>query len=103
MPAPRWRGRVVEEPITAYLQWELHALRIRDQCGGSLRIVGPDQVAEFEHDASLPEIYTLGATVMYRQSMTMTGCWSPRADSSTVTWLCAASGSSKTYGHRRRE
>lgn len=31
-----------------------------------MRIVGPDQVAEFEHDAPLPEIYTLGATVMYQ-------------------------------------
>jgi hypothetical protein len=60
------RVRVVEEPIIAYLQWELYALRIRDQCGGSVRIIGPDQVAEFEHDAALPEIYTLGATVMYQ-------------------------------------
>ncbi|WP_432825700.1 DUF6879 family protein [Dactylosporangium sp. CA-092794] len=60
------RVRVVDEPITPYLQWELHALRIRDQCGGSVRIVSPDQVAEFEHDAPLPEIYTLGATVMYQ-------------------------------------
>ncbi|MFG1608587.1 DUF6879 family protein [Actinoplanes sp. NPDC049265] len=60
------RVRVVEEPITAYLQWELYALRIRDQCGGSVRVVGPDQVSEFEHDAALPEIYTLGSTVMYQ-------------------------------------
>ncbi len=59
------RVRVVEEPITPYLQWELHALRVRDQCGGSVRIVAPDQVAGFEHDAPLPEIYTLGSAVMY--------------------------------------
>lgn len=60
------RARIVEEPITPYLQWELHALRIRDQCGGSVRIVGPDQVAEFEQGAPLPEIYTLGSSVMYQ-------------------------------------
>ncbi|MGW4412986.1 DUF6879 family protein [Nonomuraea sp. NPDC004702] len=29
------RVRVVEEPISPYLQWELYALRVRDQCGGA--------------------------------------------------------------------
>lgn len=67
------RVRVVEEPITAYLQWELHALRIRDQCGGSVHIVGPQQVAEFEHHAALPEIYTLGTAVMYQAIYDDTG------------------------------
>ncbi|WP_432993175.1 DUF6879 family protein [Dactylosporangium sp. CA-233914] len=60
------RVRIVEEPIIPYLQWELHALRVRDQCGGSVRIVGPDQVAAFEPDGPLPEICTLGSTVMYQ-------------------------------------
>ncbi|MDQ0934094.1 DUF6879 family protein [Streptomyces turgidiscabies] len=27
------RARVVEEPLSDYMQWELRALRIRDQCG----------------------------------------------------------------------
>ncbi|MFC7276043.1 DUF6879 family protein [Paractinoplanes rhizophilus] len=67
------RVRVVEEPITAYLQWELHALRIRDQCGGSVHIVGPQQVAEFEHHTALPEIYTLGTAVMYQAIYDDTG------------------------------
>jgi hypothetical protein len=60
------RVRVVEEPIIPYLQWELYALRIRDQAGGSIRIVGPDRVAEFESDAPFPEICTLGSSVMYQ-------------------------------------
>ncbi|GGK86402.1 DUF6879 family protein [Mangrovihabitans endophyticus] len=68
-----YRVRVVEEPITAYLQWELHALRIRDQCGGSVHIVGPQQVAEFEHLSALPEIYTLGTSVMYQAIYDDTG------------------------------
>lgn len=59
------RVRVVEEPITQYLQWELHALRVRDQCGGSVRVVGPAQVAASEAIEPLPEIYTLGTAVMY--------------------------------------
>jgi hypothetical protein len=60
------RIRVVEEPIIPYLQWELYALRVRDQSGGSVRVVGPDQVAQFEGGWTLPEIYTLGSTVMYQ-------------------------------------
>ncbi|MFI6075821.1 DUF6879 family protein [Actinoplanes sp. NPDC051343] len=60
------RVRVVEEPIIPYLQWELYALRVRDQSGGSVRVVGPDQVAQFEDGWTLPEIYTLGHTVMYQ-------------------------------------
>lgn len=59
------RVRVVEEPISAYLQWELNALRIRDECGGSVHIVRPDQITQFETSEPLPEIYTLGTNVMY--------------------------------------
>lgn len=60
------RVRVVEEPISAYLQWELNALRVRDECGGGVRIVGPEKVARFEASGPLPEIYTLGLNVMYQ-------------------------------------
>jgi hypothetical protein len=59
------RVRVVEEPISAYLQWELNALRIRDECGGSVHIVRPAQLARLETSGPLPEIYTLGLNVMY--------------------------------------
>ncbi|MFI7102658.1 DUF6879 family protein [Streptomyces sp. NPDC050161] len=60
------RIRVVDEPLTDYMQWELHALRIREQCGGPVHIIGADQVAQFEGDGPLPEIYTLGSHVMYQ-------------------------------------
>jgi len=60
------RVRVVEQPIIPYLQWELHVLRMRDQYGGKVRIVTGEQVADFERDAPLPEIYTHGTTVMYQ-------------------------------------
>ncbi|MGH3375347.1 MAG: DUF6879 family protein [Actinoallomurus sp.] len=59
------RARIVEEPISAYLQWELHALRIRDESGGLVHIVRPDQVARFETSDPLPEINVLGMNVMY--------------------------------------
>ncbi|NMO56709.1 hypothetical protein HH310_36740 [Actinoplanes sp. TBRC 11911] len=60
------RVRVVEQPIIPYLQWELRVLRMRDQYGGSVRIVTGEQVAEFEREGPLPEIYTHGTTVMYQ-------------------------------------
>jgi hypothetical protein len=59
------RVRVVEEPITPYLQWELHALRIRDECGGPIRVVGPEHVTQVEANGLLPEVCTLAHTVMY--------------------------------------
>lgn len=59
------RVRVVEEPISAYLQWELNALRIRDETGGPVHIIPPERVARFEANGPLPEIAILGANVMY--------------------------------------
>lgn len=59
------RVRVVEEPLTAYLQWELHVLQVREQCGSGIRVVTPEQVAPLETSGPLPEFYTLGTEVMY--------------------------------------
>jgi len=60
------RVRVVEQPVTAYLQWELHVLRLRDELGGAVRVVDPDAIRHFEGTGPLPEIYTLGTDVMYQ-------------------------------------
>ncbi|MFC4080043.1 DUF6879 family protein [Amycolatopsis samaneae] len=60
-----WWVRVVEKPITPYLQWELHLLRLRNQCGDHVRAVRPEQVEWFERDGPLPEVVTLGTDVMY--------------------------------------
>ncbi|MEQ4302023.1 DUF6879 family protein [Plantactinospora sp. B6F1] len=59
------RVRVVEKPITPYLQWELHVLRLRHEYGGLTRVIGSDRVQRYEASAPLPEIYTLGTDVMY--------------------------------------
>lgn len=59
------RVRVVQEPLTPYLQWELHLLRIREQCGSGVRVVGSDQVFPHEAAGPLPEVCTLGDAVMY--------------------------------------
>lgn len=60
------RIRVVEEPLSDYMRWELHALRVRDQCGGTVHVIAADQVTQYEDDGPLPEIYTLGSQVMYQ-------------------------------------
>lgn len=60
------RVRVIEEPMTPYLKWELHVLRLRHQFGGRTRVVRPDQIRSFEKGETLPEIYTLGTDLMYQ-------------------------------------
>lgn len=59
------RVRVVEEPIIPYVQWELHLLRLREQCGTQVQVIGPEQVAPYESTGPLPELCTLGTAVMY--------------------------------------
>ncbi|MBT8225394.1 MAG: hypothetical protein KJO75_07820 [Dactylosporangium sp.] len=39
---------------------------MRDECGGTVRIITGDQVADYEREAPLPEIFTLGTSVMYQ-------------------------------------
>lgn len=59
------RVRVVQEPIIPYLQWELHLLRLREECGSGVRVVGPEHVAPYEATSPLPEVCTLGSKIMY--------------------------------------
>ncbi|MGW5053472.1 DUF6879 family protein [Actinokineospora sp. NPDC004072] len=60
-----WWIKVVETPITPYLQWAFRPLRIRAQSGERMRVVRAEQVEEFERHGRLPELITLGADVMY--------------------------------------
>lgn len=65
------RVRVVEQPLTAYLQWELHLLRLRAECGELIRVIGPDAVAAHEQpeqperQGPVPELITLGSDTVY--------------------------------------
>lgn len=60
-----WRIRIVEHPLTDYMQWELHLLRLRDQLGGHTRIVHANEIERLEESGRLPELITLGDDVMY--------------------------------------
>jgi hypothetical protein len=60
-----YRIRIVSFPLTPYVQWELHVLRLRDETGGSVRILLDSAVADVEDQGPLPDIYTVDRAVMY--------------------------------------
>ncbi|QHY95960.1 hypothetical protein SSPS47_12610 [Streptomyces sp. S4.7] len=60
------RVRIVEYPITPYVQWELYWLRQHAELGGSrVRIVTADQVAHAERTQQLPEMLVIGSQTLY--------------------------------------
>lgn len=61
-----YRVRVVSQPVIGYLQWELHSLRLRAECGERIRVLPAEAVRDLEDDGELPEIVTLGPSVAYR-------------------------------------
>jgi len=61
-----YRIRVVSFPLTPYVQWELHVLRLRDETGGPVRVLLDSDVADAEDQGQLPDIYTMDRDVMYQ-------------------------------------
>ncbi|MGW0825573.1 DUF6879 family protein [Streptomyces sp. NPDC002845] len=59
------RVRVVEMPLTPYLQWELHLLRVRAECGELIRVIGPEDIAAYEREGPVPELVTLNDDTVY--------------------------------------
>ncbi|GGZ74834.1 DUF6879 family protein [Streptomyces bluensis] len=60
------RIRVVEEPLTPYVQWELHWLRLSAECGHSVRVLPASAIASAEADGSLPELNLLDGRTLFR-------------------------------------
>lgn len=67
------RIRVVNEPLTPYLQWELHSLRLRAEYGVRVRVVRADAVSPAETEGILPEVTILGGRTLYRVLYTERG------------------------------
>jgi hypothetical protein len=67
------RVRVVDYPISPYLQWELHILRLRAELGESIRVVEAGALHEAEGTGLLPELVILGTSVMYEVRYTDSG------------------------------
>jgi hypothetical protein len=61
-----YRVRVVAEPVTPYLQWELHCLRLRASCGEDIRVVHASAISAFEPSGPLPELVSLRGRVLYQ-------------------------------------
>jgi hypothetical protein len=66
------RIRIVEDPVTPYLQWEMHLLFLRDVTGGPIRVI-PDihhTVASVERGlpTHLPELCALDSTILYEHT-----------------------------------
>ncbi|MFE3719136.1 DUF6879 family protein [Streptomyces cyaneofuscatus] len=59
------RVRVVELPVSPYLQWEMNVLRLRSESGERIRVLGAGKIADLERDAEVPEVVILGDSVMY--------------------------------------
>ncbi|SDH35301.1 hypothetical protein SAMN05421505_114120 [Sinosporangium album] len=67
------RVRVVEEPLSPYLQWELHSLRIQAECGKPVRVIQAEKLTTLEADGRLPEVVVLGGEVLYEVVYSGTG------------------------------
>jgi hypothetical protein len=67
------RVRMVEKPFIPYIQWELHSLRIRDECREPVRVVDAVSVAALESDGPLPEVVLLGGQRLYNVVYTDAG------------------------------
>jgi hypothetical protein len=67
------RVRVVEEPLTPYLQWEMHSLRQRARYGEKIRVLPAAAVRALETDGLLPELTILGERTLYRVLYTEAG------------------------------
>jgi hypothetical protein len=59
------RLRVVEFPITPYVQWELFVLRLRVDLGDDIKILDARDISNIERDRPVPEVVILGDVTMY--------------------------------------
>ncbi|MFF1697085.1 DUF6879 family protein [Streptomyces sp. NPDC058257] len=59
------RLRVVEFPITPYVQWELFVLRVRVELGDDIKILDARDISSIERIRPVPEVVILGDAVMY--------------------------------------
>ncbi|MFF8318451.1 DUF6879 family protein [Streptomyces bobili] len=59
------RLRVVEFPITPYVQWELFVLRVRVDLGDDIKVLDAHDISNIERTRPVPEVVILGDVAMY--------------------------------------
>ncbi|WP_424534622.1 DUF6879 family protein [Sphaerisporangium viridialbum] len=92
-PGPESRRlRIVDRPVTPYLQWEMQILKIRVEAGEKIRVLPVDSVIHLETTVELPEVVILGSLTMYEVLYDDTGILSGarRIDDQSVLDACRA-------------
>ncbi|MEG3626420.1 DUF6879 family protein [Streptomyces poriticola] len=59
------RLRVVEFPVTPYVQWEMFVLRVRVDLGDDIKVMDARDISNIERSRPVPEVVILGDAVMY--------------------------------------
>lgn len=59
------RLRVVEFPVTPYVQWEMHVLRVRVETGDPIKVLDARTITDIERNHPVPEVVILGDVVMF--------------------------------------
>jgi len=59
------RLRVVDFPVTPYVQWEMFVLRLRVELGDNIRVLDAGTISDIEKQRPVPEVVILGDVVMY--------------------------------------
>jgi hypothetical protein len=60
------RVRIVEAPVSPYVQWEFQVLRVRAECGELCRVLDAERIADLETHGPLPELVSLCGRTLYR-------------------------------------
>jgi hypothetical protein len=67
------RVRIVAEPLSPYMIWELHCFRIRAERLEKIHVVPAELVRDLEANGPLPELVTLCGQTLYRVMYTEDG------------------------------
>jgi hypothetical protein len=86
------RLRIVEQPVSAYLQWELQSLKIFDESGMPIRALDASSVRNLEDSGQLPEIVIVGDEVLYevQYDSQWSACGARRITDRDVIWQATA-------------
>ncbi|PSK95733.1 hypothetical protein CLV63_114166 [Murinocardiopsis flavida] len=86
------RLRVVEDPPSAYLRWEMHSHKVFAESGRPIRVIAAKELADLESVGPLPEVHVLGDRVAYQvhYEADMTPIGAKRIDDAEVARAAAA-------------
>ncbi|MDT0471324.1 hypothetical protein RM863_04150 [Streptomyces sp. DSM 41014] len=59
------RLRVIEFPVTPYVQWEMHVLRLRVELGDHIKVLDARDILDIERRNPVPEVVILGDAALY--------------------------------------